>query len=75
MQVVPSTTLHQLAKLHENYQACEDHATLDHKWDMCFKNHSPRQERHIGFSKFLDGGNKCRDIELCTRVSQKLSAM
>jgi len=55
--------LHELAKLQENYQACEDHATVVHKWDMCFKNNSSRQEHHIGFGKFLDGGNKCRVIE------------
>jgi hypothetical protein len=44
--------MQQLAKLHENYQGCEDNATAYHKWDMCFKNHSSRQGSHIGFGKF-----------------------
>jgi hypothetical protein len=65
MQVVPSTTLHQLATLHEKYQACKNHATVDHKWDMWFKNHSSGQEHHIGFAKFLGGGKKSRVIEFC----------
>ena len=61
-----------MTKLHENYQACEDHATVDHKWDMYFKNHSSGQEHHIGFGKFLAGGNNfvCDQLNECVPVER-----